>query len=596
METPNTKKTKGGSAPRRSSRGSTVHTQSSIREIEKKLEEDTVSTDLEKAEYFYALGCSLKDQGNFSQAIESFDSAIRMYQSESNQENAVVQTMHQLVILYLHQKKIPYVEGILSQALELQGIDTEDSNSDLAPSAYHSLDTLEASRFTAMLAETYYQFGLLRQAEKKYQHAIIDISNTLQIYEALRINDEKITQAHHQLGMLYRLQNNYDLAIKSFEHVLRAIDPENETEEKADALLQLGLTYQAQGNQEAAIRSLENALSVYRVLTSGDNDPDIASVLSLLGQIYLDQGVLDTAGDLCVQALEEFGKGTENLYVADMNYCLGVIHHRQDNYSEALAQFDKALNLFRELEQDNTNALKIADIIHRMGQLYQLQQNNQIALAYFQEALSAYEDHFIETDVRQNMADIHRGMGEIYLVERDLGLANASLSEALKMYQIIHLADHETIKTTRELLRESTVNPIIVPTMSNPETNGSPQAHDLARRKEKENPKVETTIQQDTPHQDLPGQRTVLNPMRSDSPLDVEGHSKLINGVKPSYGAVSTNSSERSESNEGGMLAYLCSCCGLFGKRSTKNQGSPLSDSLTKQGVITAVTPAGGKF
>jgi hypothetical protein len=40
-----------------------------------------------------------------------------MYQSESNQENAVVQTMHQLVILYLHQKKIPYVEGILSQAL-----------------------------------------------------------------------------------------------------------------------------------------------------------------------------------------------------------------------------------------------------------------------------------------------------------------------------------------------------------------------------------------------------------------------------------------------------------------------------------------------
>lgn len=163
---------------------------------------NTNPTNLESAENFYKSGCSFKDQGNFEQAIKSFTSAITRYQAEGGQENQVIQAIHQLVPLYLHQKNLPYAEGILIQALELQNVDTEDSMDKISESAYHLFDKLAESNLTPTLAATYYQFNLLRLAEGKNRHAVTDVTNMCIICKKLDINEEKFISELEQLNTL----------------------------------------------------------------------------------------------------------------------------------------------------------------------------------------------------------------------------------------------------------------------------------------------------------------------------------------------------------------------------------------------------------
>lgn len=338
-------------------------------------------------------------------------------------------------------------------------------------------------------------------------------------------------------------------------------DPNLTKFENAETDLNFCLHYEAKGNQKEAICSLkEELLSLYTPPAPGEHDPNVAKVLSLLGLVFFDQGNFDIARTHCLQALEMFEEGTKNLTVAEINYCLGVIHHNQANFSQALMNFEHALTLFRFLNKNNTNTLKIAGILHKIGQLYQLENNNPYALAYFQSALNTY--NLIDSDEKVNhLADIHRRMGEIYLIDNNQTSAQESLSQALAMYQQMHTQNFETIATIEALLIE---------------------------------------ISRKTPRKIVLEPITTMNPMQMDSaqpPNSTEKQRIDTGSDRACYGSFQEHSnhsdSPRSDSgltaqfesnkNKESMLAYLCNCCGLFGSRSTKKQGSPLSDSLANE-------------
>ena len=197
-----------------------------------------------------------------------------------------------------------------------------------------------------------------------------------------------------------------------------------------------------------------------------------------------------------------------------------------------------------------------------MGQLCQLENDNQYALAYFQSALDAYDSINSDEQVN-NLADIHRRMGEIYGVNNDPTSAKKSLSQALAMYKQMPTQNHETIATIeglRSKIHAESRRKIVAGTLSNVVNHPVHQIEHSQTRGSNEQPLIGTN-----------------DPSYYGS---FRQHSNSFDSI---YSEPDLTAQFKINENKESMLAYLCSCCGLFGSRSTKKQGSALSDSLANE-------------
>ena len=248
---------------------------------------DTVIKMPESSKAHYSLGNAYNEQGRLNEAIEEFQTALRLTPD-------YVEAHNNLGVAYFKQ-------GRLNEAIE----------------EYHFIlrfkDLIEANNLGDVynnLGNVYNKQGLLDEAIKEYRMAI-------------SIKPD-YTEAHNNLGVVYEKNGQFDEAIKEYRMAIK-INPD-----LYEAYNNLGNIYINQEKLDEAIKEYLTALRL---------KPDYAYPYNNLGFVYYKQGRLDDAINKYLTAIRlkpDFAITYRNL---------GLVYIKQSKLDEAIDKFLTALKL-----------------------------------------------------------------------------------------------------------------------------------------------------------------------------------------------------------------------------------------------------------
>src|SRR5229473_3063922 len=153
----------------------------------------------------------------------------------------------------------------------------------------------------------------------------------------------------------------------------------------ATTLVVLAQALQAQG--ETVLR---RALAI-REKALGPNHPDVAAVLTTLGQIAFSQNRLNDAERDTSRAIniDESALGPDNLNTALARMQLGNLRNRQLREAEALDVYSRALDVFKKAHGQADIVVPV--VLNNIAEIYKAQGRYQLAEARFLEALDLQE-------------------------------------------------------------------------------------------------------------------------------------------------------------------------------------------------------------
>ena len=175
-----------------------------------------------------------------------------------------------------------------------------------------------------------------------------EIEEALQCHqEALRSKQEDLGEDHpelaatyHHIGNCLSDQGNIDYAIIHFEEAIRLkeLDTEGGFERDADVLTIEGILNNLEGNQEQGLECYEKALQVLVSKAPHQNKGKIASLLHLIGCVYLMSGEQEKGMKLFEESLQARRKvlGFIHLDVASTLFNMAFLHQTCNRLDKAL--------------------------------------------------------------------------------------------------------------------------------------------------------------------------------------------------------------------------------------------------------------------
>ena len=182
----------------------------------------------------------------------------------------------------------------------------------------------------------------------------------------------------------------------------------------------VGDRYHVQGNYDDAIDYLTQALTMYLELK--DQETKITQIHIQLGLVYIMQKNFPNANKALVQALEKAPKSSN--VEADIYFHYGLMYQAQDNYATAADFFNQSLAIYKRIEKSESTA----QVHFHLASVYMAQNNHVFAEQHFQKTVDELLDK----------ADKKSDIAEAYL---HLGLAQQALKkypEALNAFQEAH--------------------------------------------------------------------------------------------------------------------------------------------------------------
>jgi CHAT domain-containing protein/Flp pilus assembly protein TadD len=222
------------------------------------------------------------------------------------------------------------------------------------------------------------------------------ISNAIQLFnervDVLRQTGDTINMdyaiASNGLGRSYmKSLKNYDKAKENFEKALKIV--KNNPSEKSlenNILTDLVDVYLRLNKNEKAHKLAEKLL--YNIESqNGTKHEDYTNKLNKLGEIYLNNGVLDKAALFENRAIEIFKSQNdqESLGYLLANYLLGRIEKENNNYEESIEAYKKVQKVF--IDKEFTDLDNYAIVLGNIGLCYDRLGDYKKALDYCSRAL-----------------------------------------------------------------------------------------------------------------------------------------------------------------------------------------------------------------
>lgn len=259
-------------------------------------------------------------------------------------------------------------------------------------------DLKRAGDSRAMIAMIEHQDGLLEQSTSSYRRAI-------QLYQDANSPDDvaaiflALGHGERHLGHLYQAQEAYLMAQSLYQslHQVRGLGrvvlalghiemQHAHLEQEAQYYQEALGTFSTMGDEADALSSLANverlmgrfseaevhgqlALQKYRV---GEDSSGSINALTDLGRLYLDEGKLDSASQVLIEALEQARSADYGLGEGSVHLELAEVNLRQSQVDQALLEAQAALEVYTQLHYDlgMANAQRLLAESHlRDGQL-----------------------------------------------------------------------------------------------------------------------------------------------------------------------------------------------------------------------------------
>ncbi len=209
------------------------------------------------------------------------------------------------------------------------------------------------------------------------------------------------------ISNLYKSKGDYEGALKSLHKAFEYIDPTN-VEYIGSIHNNIGNIFQLQGRIEDALNSFNKAYDNY---TEASNLYNTTNVLVNLGNIYLEEMLLDSANYYYEQALSIANENGYELLKSQIYHNKGEYHFFKNEREESKQCFATSLKLNRA--QKGTKGL--SRTLERYGDLLRLDDDLKECLPYYLESYTISE---MSNDYLQ-LRDISGKISDLYLTRKE---------------------------------------------------------------------------------------------------------------------------------------------------------------------------------
>ncbi|MCE7981597.1 MAG: CHAT domain-containing protein [Caldilinea sp. CFX5] len=255
--------------------------------------------------------------------------------------------------------------------------------------------------------EKYLAAGRLYE-QGDYSGALAGYEEVFAIYQENK-DQEGLAQTSHELGNVYAQLGDYATAKAWYEQALPLfLTTRNEYSRGNTAAVyhNLGNLAAIAGHYDEAYAQFAQAIQIWQAL--GDPVHEVVS-LSGLGLALRGEGKYDEALTVLTKAWEQQQQLPPNLLTeGDLRNNIGFVYHSQGKYQPALDEFERTLQLRRQLPQPH-RARKEAEIFNNIAAVYASLSRFDEALATYQQALTllpAGTPPGVTASVRANMAAV----------------------------------------------------------------------------------------------------------------------------------------------------------------------------------------------
>jgi len=267
---------------------------------------------------------------SFSAAIE--DSIFYQYSQINNYNEKII---------FLKKNSESYKYKDWNKALSFYNLAFEE--------AQKAKDTLSLADISVETAYIYYELG-------RYEEALKKAFDAHEYYTYLN-NQKGVAKALNEIGTLYDILNDKQNALSNLLKSLEIRLKLNDADDLWESYLNLGVFYYYSNDFDKALENYKNALEI----KSNER------VLVNIGEIYMEQGNLDTALDYFNQTIAIVKESAPNGYIealATMN--IGIIHYKRKNINTALTYLNQSLEIAKKV---NTKLL-LRDIYSALVEVY----------------------------------------------------------------------------------------------------------------------------------------------------------------------------------------------------------------------------------
>ncbi|CAF4010533.1 unnamed protein product [Adineta steineri] len=266
-------------------------------------------------------------------------------------------------------------------------------------------------------AYIYYQVGSIKDAQGKYEEALLTHEKALAIREqSLPPNHPDLAKSYNNIGNVNSHMGNYPTALSYYKKALqiwqRSLSPNHP--DLAMFYNSIGNVHDTMGSYPEALSSHEKALAI-REQSLPHNHPHLAKSYNNIGNAHNHMGNYPTALSYYEKALEISQQSLPpNHPDLTMTYNnIGLAHSRMGNYPKAFSYYDKALQIW--LQSFPPNHPDLAMCYNNIGSVHASMGKYPDALPYYEKALAIREqllppNHLDLAKCYNNIGVVHENM------------------------------------------------------------------------------------------------------------------------------------------------------------------------------------------
>jgi ATP/maltotriose-dependent transcriptional regulator MalT/DNA-binding SARP family transcriptional activator len=324
-------------------------------------------------------------RGEFDRALEAFEQARKVYESQADQVG-VAQVMAESGVVYR-------LQGRIREAVE---------------SCERALSILPASsEHLAVIAEAHRNIGICRAQMGAFAQGIEELRQSLDLYT--RTGDRaSMAVLHNDLGTALRLEGNLAGAEVHYQDALQLWRDLGNTGQEAGILNNIGVVHHFRGEYANALAAYAEALP--KAQEAGARRTT-AYIRSGIGDVYRDIGRYDAALEAYEQALQisrEIGEGGLTAYLLDAE---GNAYRLKGDYPQALNLVRQAFDRAAERQSDYEMGL----FEMSLGVIACEQNRVQQALDHLNHA----HQLLARTGARQELGQVHLHLAQAYYLSGD---------------------------------------------------------------------------------------------------------------------------------------------------------------------------------
>lgn len=361
------------------------------------------SYELGKARCFFRISKILTYRGHYQSAIDTFKSALRIYDMEG-QTKEIASILNNIGVNYYNLSAFDSCRFYWSKTKQLY-TQIEDSLG---------------------LATSYANLGAVDYVQSDYEGALQYFIKALEIRERMG-SDRSLASIYMKIALIYGKLEDYEKSYDYLKQAVKLYDTQGDLLGKAKAMINLSNAYVRLDSLGQSKRVLRNA---EKLIHNIDNKRVLSTVNINLGNTYLREDNLDSAlvhFYIALDLIRELGQKRElsSLYVT-----IGEVFMQLEDYKASIEYFKSSLSIMDEIKVsvDKVETLRLLSesyaylndykLAYAYHQSYALQKDSVAKLeknvnlerleAKFEKRQQEQRIKLLENQQRLNELDLHR--------------------------------------------------------------------------------------------------------------------------------------------------------------------------------------------